>query len=397
MTNKRGTVLVLCYLFVAILVTIGSAMMVRSASEQNVTQYSSNLSRAFHLAESALDAAMIQLRTGGAGAISQAIVPTSPSQGTYSATITQPSDLPPGQYLVRGDGQINGVTQSVEGVVQSQMISPFQWALFGTDQVKARGNVQTDSFNSSQGSYEATHGSNGDLGTDATANKSIEVRGHSLINGDAFIGEGGDPATGIRVSGSSVITGEQAPAIQTYVFPTPEPPSGVENLGNLKLHAGDELTLAAGTYWYDSFKAAGGSVIRVSGPVTIYVSRKVKIGGKAFVGEDDDEAENDIDEDEGFLSNPITAVSDDVIPTQLTIKVIGTDTVNIKGRSIVHAAIYAPNAKVKIGGRSELFGSVVAKKVDVKGRSQVHYDEALANGGSQELTNRTSLLSWRSL
>ncbi len=393
MANQRGSVLVLCYLLVAVLVSLGSAAIIRSFTEQRIAQRSLDLSGAFQLAEAGFDAAIDHLHAGDTSNVAL----TALGQGTHSATITQPNGFPSNQYRIQSTGQLHGISQSVEGVVQKTLISPFQWGLFGIEKVKVRGNVQTDSFNSSLGTYAATKGSNGDVGTNAVSAASVDVRGRAVINGDASVGRGGDPNSAIRVGGSAVITGNRFAASQTYQFPTPQPPDGSVNLGDLKLRAGEELVLPAGTYWYTSFRAEGGSQIRVSGPVTIYVSRKVKIGGRALVGEADDEDEDDGDEDEGVLGGPVTVASDRLNPTQLTIHVMGRDKVNVKGRALIHAALYAPNAKVKIGGRAELFGAVVARQMDLKGRARLHYDEALAAGGSQRAPYRVSVLSWQNL
>jgi hypothetical protein len=396
--QKLGFVLITSYLLVAVLLALAFAAAMRGAQELDTAERYRDLARTLHIAESALDDAVAQLRTGD----TTAIRPTTLDRGTYSATITRLSPPTSDRYLIQSVGQLNGLTKTVEAVVENRLISPFQWGLFGIERVWVRGRPEVDSFNSARGSYEQTRGTNGDVATNATRYGSVDIGGAAFVNGDATVGPGGDRNRAIRVRWPSILTGERRVATSRTDFTPPRVPAGTPNRGHLRLRRGQVLPLSAGTYWYSSIKAEGGSGISASGPVTIYVDGQIKLGGRALGHDPIDDSEDAIGDDavgddpEHLLGEPVTVASVASNPKALKIYVTGNNKVMLRGRSRVYAAIYAPTARLHMRGLAELFGAAVAEKVYVKGRARVHYDEALADDGSSpRAIYKTSLLSWR--
>jgi len=51
----------------------------------------------------------------------------------------------------------------------------------------------------------------------------------------------------------------------------------------------------------------------------------------------------------------------------------------IAGNGALKAAVYAPNADVKINGNGDVMGSIVARNITLTGNAAFHYDEALSN------------------
>ena len=75
------------------------------------------------------------------------------------------------------------------------------------------------------------------------------------------------------------------------------------------------------------------------------------------------------------------------------------------GSTKFYGALYGPNSTINIQGNAEVYGSIVARTVNVTGSAIVHYDEALAdcNGptppqscGVNNLYKATTV-SWREL
>ncbi len=394
--QERGFVLITSYLLVAVLLALSSTATMQGAQEHNTAGRYRDLIRTFHLAESALESALVQLRTGDTTTIG----PTTFDRGTYRGTITRLPSPASDQYLIQSVGQLNGLTKTLEVVVENQLTSPFQWGLFGIERVWIRGRAETDSFNSARGPYDLTRGTNGDVATNSVRDGAVDIAGSAFINGDATVGPGADLNDALRVRGHAVITGERHVASDRTVFATPQVPPGTPNLGHLRLRRGQVLRLPAGTYYYSSIKAEAGSEISATGPVTIYVSGQIKLGGQALGHDPIDDAEDSIEDDavgddpEHLLGDPVTVASH---ATPLKIYVTGNNKVMLRGRSRVYATIYAPTARLHMRGRAELFGAAVAQKVYVKGRARIHYDKALADNRSSGAIYKVSLLSWREL
>jgi hypothetical protein len=55
--------------------------------------------------------------------------------------------------------------------------------------------------------------------------------------------------------------------------------------------------------------------------------------------------------------------------------------IQVAGNGALKAAIYAPNADVKINGNGEVMGAIVGRVITFVGNANFHYDESLANFG----------------
>lgn len=68
-----------------------------------------------------------------------------------------------------------------------------------------------------------------------------------------------------------------------------------------------------------------------------------------------------------------------------TAQIYGTNTsvagqsIQIAGNGALKAALYAPNAHVKINGNGDVMGAIVARSIDLAGNADFHYDESLEN------------------
>lgn len=74
--------------------------------------------------------------------------------------------------------------------------------------------------------------------------------------------------------------------------------------------------------------------------------------------------------------------------------------VTVAGANSSYVAVYAPKATVDITGSGDIYGSVVAQKIDQSGSGAIHYDEALKNvtiGSGSHLSTAAKLVSWQQI
>ena len=66
----------------------------------------------------------------------------------------------------------------------------------------------------------------------------------------------------------------------------------------------------------------------------------------------------------------------------LKIVVVGTSsmTFDITGTPEIHADIYAPQMALTMHGTGDIYGTLVAKSIDMSGNAGIHYDKALYGG-----------------
>lgn len=251
-------------------------------------------------------------------------------------------------------------TSSVNGEAIA-MITPSCGGVWGMESVTVPGNVLIDSYDSTQGPYSAgAAGDNGDL----CSNVDITVSGNATINGDVM-------SDSVTINGGSVsITGitEQAtvdadvPVLDfTEVAATNDNGSiGLTDNGqvafdpvtrDLHIQAGDNLTLAAGTYYFNivTFDAPG--TLSLAGPVKLYTTGDLNASGSGTINTSLD-------------------------PHDLAI-VSSAALIQITGSVQFYGSILAPNAEVRLAGNADFFGAVIAREVNISGNFGFHVDDSV--------------------
>ena len=231
--------------------------------------------------------------------------------------------------------------------------------IIGTDSIDMGSKALTDSYDSSAGAYSAaTARSQGDIKT----NGDIDLSGTVLIHGDARPGNGRRVTTGPGV----VISGVTTPLTSRLSFPSVSAgsaatvndnanvPAAFVSNGRLTIGGSDVVRLPAGTYYFTGLSMSGSGVLELQGPVTMYVNGDVTLGEGART----------------WASRPI----------YFELRVIGGGTVQLNTGADVHAIVYAPDARVLIGGSGELFGSIIGRSLRVTAHGGIHFDESLPGG-----------------
>lgn len=235
--------------------------------------------------------------------------------------------------------------------------------IWGLNGVRVPGNVRTDSYNSTKESYdEFTAGDEGDI----CSGRGIRVNGSIDINGDAMAGFGYE----VDTSGQPIITGITTATLTQSVEPPPYDFGDVEfvndnatiettDLGyepfssgwNVDIGSYDNLTLAPGTYFFDSVTFNAAATLTVTGPTTIYMTGDFNATGDGTIN---------------TTKNP----------ADLTIISVGS-AVNVSGSVDFYGSILAPKADVSIGGTADFYGALVGGVVKMHGDFQFHVDESL--------------------
>jgi hypothetical protein len=127
--------------------------------------------------------------------------------------------------------------------------------------------------------------------------------------------------------------------------------------GSIDLKSGQSITLPKGRHYCTGLKLTGNAILNVSGQVKLYVDGPISIDGNTEVA---------------------NAGS---IPANLEIYVLGSAPINM-GKNNLFASIYAPNSPVYMNGNCDLFGSIIAKSIEMKGNNTIHYDTALDSVGN---------------
>lgn len=380
--KPRGFILAPVYLLVTFLLISGSSFFYRVVAEKWHSDRYVEGTRAFYLAEAGIDQALQSFIGNGnyAGAQYTALAPT----GGFEILVTQPGAA--NQRRIEAVGHVpsnnpNGVGYQQRRLEVYVQLSDtlFPYGLFADNQVRVKGNARTDSYNSNLGPYNPlSPNANGDIGTNATSAGSIELEGDAQVNGNAFVGVGGDPNSVISETGDATVTGTKTSLDQAVALTPPEVPSGVSNRGDLILGGSTVLVLPGGTYWYNKIKLEGSAQLQFTGPATVYLSGDLEVKGNSTVS--------------GVLQQP----------TQLSFAMVGSGSggvneLELTGNGRIYATINAPSSEFEFGGNSQLFGALIAREGRFKGNSQLHYDEALGQTYSGGVPTRTWVIAWKEM
>ncbi|MHC5010872.1 MAG: DUF7305 domain-containing protein, partial [Planctomycetota bacterium] len=260
----------------------------------------------------------------------------------------------------------------------------FPYAIYGDEYVQIKG--PTDAFDSALGSYlsqqtnvdgtgpYAAHG--GHVGGNAW----IKLSSGTWIRGDAL------PGPLDTVDHPELVAGDTTPQHEEVVLPPPPIEDFIDAMNNgdndtftgtdftydpaiYELVAtGGELVFDAGTYFFSTFEMSGGTQLRITGPVEMYVVGEIVWTGGVVVNET------------GRSRNLIIyAHPYDIIPGGTPD--LEKTNIRITGGGESYLAFYAPARYFEMTGGTDIWGAVVCRGYKNSSISFFHYDSDLASYG----------------
>ena len=429
--SERGMALVISLVFMVLLSMLGTTAVVMTTTDMQIGRNYRESAKAFYDADAGVNYTLKTIEAGAsAGSFSlppdvgatSTLSYTTPSG--FSFSISDITKITDDAYSFTSTGSGPDNAEAVINVLFS-MTGVFNYGIFGDLGVTLSGNGRTDSYNSANGPYTwATHNTEGDVGTNATSVGAISLSGNAKVYGDAAIGPGGDPTTGVKTRGNAriVAPGQKLAADESKdmsPYFDPGPGGGMHvSAWNVSGNNTDDPAYS-GTYQIPSISISGNGTGIISGDATFYVSGNISISGNGklrilagntvtiYAGgsvsvsgngklrlETSGSNESSL---KLFASGPVSVTGNGISnnsfrPERLQIYGSSTcSTVNISGNGNIYAAIYAPAANIHVSGNGDIYGSTIGSTIKISGNGNVHYDEALQNVGP---TSGLKLVSW---
>lgn len=389
--GRKGFLYVTALGVVTLLAIACASLLIRSSTELLLSEHTEYQMAALHLAEGGVDQAAHNLRT-----------PTDLTDDVTAGTLPTGSftiDVPPqslGNSLWRVAAHGRSIkdashTRDVEAVFRLTPESLFQYALFGDATLNVSGNGNVDSYDSRLGAYDAclsgcggstpvmNAGNDGDVGTNATTAGGANLSGSIFIDGQVAVGPGvADPTSVVTGYDPAFISGDPKVTSQSDVFPMPDVtiPAGLI-CDDYTVQGNKTVTLTPGTYCYHDLTIQGGGTLTSSGSVTVYLTGALVAKGDSTVG---------------VATNP----------TEMVVLMSSTGQASLEegtltGSTEFYGALYGPKATLNISGNAKVFGSIVAKTVNLTGSAEIHYDEAMTDLSNVSNLYTTKMISWRDL
>ncbi|MBI4231308.1 MAG: hypothetical protein HY608_10770, partial [Planctomycetes bacterium] len=283
--NQTGSVMM-----VALVAMIGLSAACLAYYGLTTTQMNENAGReytqrALWLAEAGVSAAIQDLNGGGEGNLSADL-----GDGTYETVVVDNGD---GTSTLTSTGTYQGTFRVLETNIEPTTSSVFTHSLFSDETLTLNGNILTDSYDSSLGTYasQATNtiswgggsfsyaNANGDAGS----NDSIDINGSTAVMGDAVAGPDGsvDLNGNVHVEGlveNLTTTTELEPVTITYPSSNDNANVGVSGVDKLQTNNSD-VTMSGGIYHLTQIKVNGNGNILITGDSTLYLTEGMQVNG----------------------------------------------------------------------------------------------------------------------
>lgn len=402
--NKRGSVLLVAIMFAAIMALAVASFLQLTSFESRManTVFYSNSS--LNLAEAGVEKALFALnnddwtgwvRNGNEAVMEEEEIALAGNlHGIIQARVSSIGSKP----TVQAGGTT--VLPSRPDVVKQVEVNLSRRSLFANGittrrGVEFNGNTNVDSYESSAGPPSLTNRKdNGTVACASLEHSSIVMSGNPEVWGR--VATGGEMPI---LQGNAKIQGEDTPpGVNVDLnrialdfasdFPEVSPPTVFDDYIHSIYVDGNNQSATVGTpgqlerIKMNSLTVKANGKLTIRGPVIIHLTGDFKLGGNGQIVIPDSGNASAVFYIDGDLENGGNGTLNETNdPAKLVI--YGTNTVSqrfdLGGNVDWHAAIYAPNAAMKIGGNVEIGGAIVADTVAAGGNLKFHYDEDLAD------------------
>jgi len=427
--RERGAVLAIALMVSVFLVILAIPFMTKLSGRYRTTEKAHDTLSALNLAEAGIERGIWEMNYGNISswsgsslertlALNNFAASSGAVVGDIAVSVFHTESATP---IVESTGSVVHIgTKKVSKtlrVVLTQPDGPFDFGIFGDEQVDIHDDVLVDSYDSSAGAYggdnvhaRANVGANVDGSRkhkdkhddhdDGTHHGKLKIHDHSIVNGDAYSGYESDPNKTIEVRDHSTLNGNKFALDSVKDYPSVTKPTGLTNYGDFHADHENEVIISQSGQ-YHKFEISGKATVTITGDVTLYVTDEFKIRNEsALVVIPGATLTVIIDRK---LTMEDHAVFDNQSHDPRNVLICGTDQhkedINWKSENDFYGVFYAPEAKFKMERDGNVFGSVKARKVQIKKKANFHYDESLAgfnpaalNGGASPLL---TVKSWQ--
>lgn len=407
--NEDGYGLVLVIILLTVTIVLIMSLMQTTINEFKFVKYEEKELQAYYIAKSGANivgTAIEESLVSSEEIIDKSSFPTELGNGNFEVNVTKTGNV----IKINSTGTVDDVSTTVL-LELIEKGSNFDMALFSL------GNIN---FNGQR--------INGDIGTNLVGQNSIKID-YGKLNGDAYIGPGGDPEEAVSIPKWNNINGEKRnlDSVREYILPDyPNFPEQMDSL-NGTYTAGwwpSPPHLLNNNLWKDTVNVTSELIVDVydediivgvnslsvtgSGKITVnrygdgklifYVKNDFQINGSGSINKNGDvddvimyySGDNQLNPSGStkFVGSVYAENSDIGISGSGGIIghiVTGGDNVSISGDASANVkALYAPNAHVSFTGSGHLKGAVIANTASVVGGSYIDYDDSINDSIPEE-------------
>ncbi|MBK7642303.1 MAG: hypothetical protein IPJ19_04530 [Planctomycetes bacterium] len=398
-SNQRGAALAMIILSVAGMAALTAAMMTVGLGSSREQEASNREDQAAYICQAGLSQSMYQMQRGVAPSIGTSTQPQAWGGGRFWV-----DSVDMGSNLTRltANGLDNGVGKSQELVVRAVPSNMWTYALFGKDSISLDSSVKVDSYNSTLGTY-ASQSSGAGIHAHALVNGSVGSNGNISAGSQTNVWGNATPGPGHTVSlHEATVSGSIAPSAELVTYPAINVPT-YTNYGALNVSA--NTTMAGGERTYTNIRVRNNKTLTITGPADVVMSNLTMDSNSWIVINDAagpvtltiidnfklDSNSNIWPASKDPSKLRINMLSDNVADPEVIVQL---DTVSISSNSTIYGCVYAPEARIVLDSNFSLYGSLMARSLNLDSNCNFHFDENLLSALSSGSVTY-EMVSWR--
>ena len=391
--HEEGMVLVVGVIIMTCLLLLVLPFLFQLSAENRLTDKSFKSCTALSLADAGIERAVWELNFGDITtwdgdstlrtmSILSFQTPGGVVMGDIEIKVYNPESKTP---LVESQGKVSFsdtalLAKATRAELAEIKYDPWNFAVFGDDDLDFSSSAEVDSYDSGNGSYGGVNvGAEGNIGTNGTLLGCIDLCSNSNVYGDAYSGPGTDPNSVILTQGNAYIDGEKKSLFEEKTMPTVIPSDSLAFMGGYSLGVGDIGTINASGE-FTSFILGNNSTVTITSDVTLYITGNFSMSSNSQLNIADGVSVTI------YLGGTFTQASNCQInnlsqdPTNLLF--LGTDSFNgtmtWNSNSDFYGAVYVPRAHVDFNSNIDFYGSIIGGTFEFNSNARFHYDLALA-------------------
>jgi len=279
-------------------------------------------------------------------------------------------------YSIVSTGKYGRVTKQVR--CNLTLEGPFDTAIFGRSLISLKPGTTIDSYNckSPDGCLK--------IGTDSTQAGTVIARNGVTIDGDVFVGAGGDPDVVINSRHEAFITGQTYALDNEFKTPPVTVPKYLQNLpsiGNIT----NSMTLYESTRC-EAIALGNNQTLTIDGPVDLYCNGNCTLDVLSCLlivdANVNPDAYLNLYLNGDFMAKNSSSINN-CTKNPKKLKIYGLDkclSIDFLIESTFYGAIYAPSADVMLRKSVEVYGAIIADKFTQQVSAGFHYDASLKEG-----------------
>jgi fibro-slime domain-containing protein len=254
------------------------------------------------------------------------------------------------------------------------MAWPEGTGLYATGNISLSNAASIDSWDSSEGDYAATQGSDAKVGSQSGSIATVEVNGSAAIYGSAYSGPGSDPNSSIVLGGKATLTGDQSTMTEA---PDPTPvyvPNIEPYVGDLIINA--DITISSDLHT-GLFTLTNDIIVTIDGDIEIVCEGMMTIGAGVEVVLTPGSRLRVYSLNQVEATSSLAKVNVNTgDPSRVMFFHENDQAFNLGGGTVIYGSIYAPNAEVFLNNDAEVYGRILGKTVVLNSGAMLHQDLA---------------------